>query len=204
MQLSELNGKNIRSGKYTRGVCVGVGISLKSKAVKYLLCSSRQKEENQESPSTDFAVNINTIEDISGDEIVLSRLRALSANNCAKICIGKPVYSEDGVYLGKIEDAYIHNFIATHIKTDKNITQSTLNLAACSDVVLLRKEQPYPIGQRVHAPSIFPFLKDDDVLITKQILRVAAENRAIIRLTLSLPPFQMQSLDFMPKKRKWF
>ena len=41
MQLSQLIDKNICAGKNTRGICVGVGLSLKSKAVKYLLCSSQ-------------------------------------------------------------------------------------------------------------------------------------------------------------------
>ena len=205
MQLSELTGKTIRSGKYTRGVCTGIGISLKSKAIKFLLCSPHQNEEiDQAYKNTDFAVNINAIEDISNDEITLSRLRALSARNCAILQIGKPVYSEDGSYLGKITDVYIQNLIATHLKTDKENTLSTLTIAACSDVILLRKALPYPIGQSLSSPTSFSFLEKSDVMITKQTLRTAAENHALVRLTLSLPPFQIEALDNTAKKRKWF
>ena len=51
---------------------------------------------------------------------------------------------------------------------------------------------------------IFPFLDNNDVVVTKPVLRTAAENCALIRLTLSLPPFQFETFDFHTKKRKWF
>ena len=109
MYLSQLTGKNIRVGKNLRGVCVGVGISLKSKTVKYLLCSSQATScENNLSEKAnnhaDFAVSVIAIENISDDEISLSALRAVFPKNCAKIFIGKPIYSDEGVYLGKVAD----------------------------------------------------------------------------------------------------
>ena len=210
MQLSELSGKTVRSGKYTRGVCTGVGISLKSRAVKYLLCSSLPRQINNEemdgitNENTDFAVSIASVEDISNDEISLSRLRAVIPKNCAKIHIGKPVFSDEGAYLGNVADLHLQNFIATHLQTDKNITHSALSLAACSDVIILRKEQPFPYGQRIPAPLVSHFFDKNDVVVTKSVLQTALQNGMLIRLTLSLSPFQLETVPFLPKKRKWF
>jgi hypothetical protein len=204
MQLSELTGKTLRVGKAVRGVCVGVGISLKSRTAKYLLCSSQQPQQENISGNGDFAVSIASVEDITDEEISLPRLRSVFPKNCAKLFIGKPIFSEEGVYLGKIEDVHLQNMIVTQLTTNKNATYSALSLAACSDVVILRKELPFPIGQRIPAPLISAFLDKNDVVVTKAILREAAQNGNLVRLTLSLPPFQMNDLFPKQKKRRFF
>ena len=196
MQLSQLIQKNIRVGKNAKGVCVGVGISIKSKAVKYLLCCSTPSLNTPISASekADFAVSVSAIESISHDEIVLSNLRAVFPKNCAKISPGKPIYSEDGVYLGKIADLEIHNFQAIKLWSDCNFAYSPMAISACSDVVILRKEQAFPLGERIPAPLLFPFLKKNESVITKSVLRSAIQNGQLLRLTLSLPPFHFQSI----------
>ena len=196
MQLSQLIQKNIRVGKNTKGVCVGVGLSVKSKAVKYLLCCSNPSLNFPVSASekADFAVSISSIESISQEEIALSNLRAVFPKNCAKISLGKPIYSEDGVYLGKIADLEMHNFQAIKLFSDENFTYSPMTISACSDVVILRKEQAFPLGERIPAPLLFPFLKKNESVITKPILRSAIQNGQLINLTLSLPPFHFQAI----------
>jgi sporulation protein YlmC with PRC-barrel domain len=196
MQLSQLIQKNIRVGKNAKGMCVGVGISIKSKAVKYLLCCSNPSQNTPVSASekADFAISVSAIERISHDEIVLSNLRAVFPKNCAKISLGKAIYSEDGVYLGKIADLEMHNFQAIKLWSDCNFPYSPMTISACSDVVILRKEQAFPLGERIPAPILFPFLKKNESVVTKSILRSAIQNGQLLRLTLSLPPFQFQSI----------
>jgi len=198
MQLSQLTEKKVRVGKAVKGTCVGVGISLKSRAVKYLLCSSRNLTSNtpteQVGENADFAVGINSVERISEDEISLSHLRAVFPNNCAKICIGKPIYSDEGIYLGKVVDMEMKDFFALRLLTDRKNTYSALGLAACSDVIILRKEQPFPLGQRVPAPLVFDFLKKNERVVTRSVLRSAIQSGNMLKLTLSLPPFSFESI----------
>ena len=133
MLLSQITNKPIRSGKTQRGVCVGVGISLKSRAVKYLLCSSfspsllyPSPHEEKNAPyaplEEDFSIGVQAIENLDGEEITLSRLRAQNPKNNGKLFIGKPIYTDEGVFLGRLADAHLQNFIITELKTDKNIT----------------------------------------------------------------------------------
>ena len=207
MQLSELTGKTVSSGKNVRGVCVGVGISLKSKSAKYLLCSSlttRQDNNDNIGKQSDFAVSITAVEDISDESISLSRLRAVFPKNCVKLSIGKPVFSEEGAYLGKIADVHLQNLIVTQLLTNRNTLHSAMAISACTDIIILRKEQPFPIGKRIPAPFIFDFLEENDVIITKTILRKAAEKGNLIRLTLSLSPFQIEDIIPPQKKRRFF
>lgn len=196
MQLSQLTEKKVRVGKAVKGTCVGVGISLKSRAVKYLLCSSRNLTSNtpteQVGENADFAVGINSVERISEDEISLSHLRAVFPKNCAKICIGKPIYSDEGIYLGKVVDMEMKDFFALRLLTDRKNTYSALGLAACSDVIILRKEQPFPLGQRVPAPLVFDFLKKNERVVTRSVLRSAIQSGNMLKLTLSLPPFSFE------------
>ena len=193
MKLSDLNEKSIYVNKTFRGVCRGVGLSLKSHAVKYLLCASSSTQN-----STDFSVGINSVNEI-GETISLSRLRPAYPKGCAKIAIGLPVYSFEGGYLGEVIDLDIRDFIATRLTTDRGESFPITSVFACCDAVILRKEQPYPLGQRIPAP-ILPLVTDkSEGVVTKPILRAALAKGALVRFTLALPPFQ---LDITEQKRK--
>ena len=195
MKLSQLNEKNVYAGKILRGVCRGVALSLKSQAVKYLLCASTLTQSN-----TDFSVGISAVTEV-GESILLSRLRPAYPRNCAKISIGLPVYSFEGGYLGLVEDLEMRDFIATRLFTDRGDVFPITNVFACSDAVILRKEQPYPLGQRIPAP-LLPIVTDkSEALVTKPVLRTAISKCALIKLTLSLPPF---NLEAEPPRRRFF
>ncbi len=188
MKLSNLYEKNVYAGKTLRGVCRGVAISLNSQAVKYLLCASSPTQT-----STDFAVSAASVTEI-GQDILLSRLRPSYPKNCAKISIGLPVYSFEGGHLGSVTDLEIRDFIATQLYTDRGDVFPITSVFACSDAVILRKEQPYPIGQRIPA-SMLPIVTDKtEGVVTKPLLRAAIAKGALIKLTLSLPPFALESL----------
>lgn len=184
MKLSELTGKHVFVGNNFKGVCLGVGISLKNCAVKYLLCCSAKAYISLHAHA-DFAVNVSAIEEV-GAQIRLSRLRPVHPKNCAKIFGGLPVFSFEGAFLGKLHDLEIQDFTATRLYTDRNKSFPALCIAACTDALLLRKEQPYPLGQRIPAPLVLPI---NEPVVTKSVLRTASENGKLIRLTLSLPPF---------------
>ncbi len=186
MKLSDLTEKNIYTNKNFQGVCRGVGLSLKSQAVRYLLCASAPTQT-----STDFSVGINAVADIR-DCILLSRLRPASPKGCAKIAIGLPVYSFEGGFLGRVTDLDLTDFTATTLYTDRGERFPVTSIFACSDAVILRKEQPYPLGQRIPAPLLSLVTEKNDGVVTKPILRTAIEKSALVKLTLALPPFQFE------------
>ncbi len=184
MFLSELTDKIILSGKTPKGVCLGVGVSLKNFTVKYLLCAS-----SPTSTVPDFAISVAAVESVD-ENVRISKLRPLIPKNCARIFLGKPVYAFDGIYLGKVVDLALQNFTATHLFTDQNIRYPMSAVTACFDAVLLKREEPYPIGQRIPAPLLYVANEKNAALVTKPVLRSAMQKGALIRLTLSLPPFQ--------------
>ena len=195
MKLSDLYAKNIYVGKTLRGACRGVALSLKSHAVKYLLCASASTQS-----SPDFAVNTSAIQEIK-DSISLLRLRPVYPKSCAKLTLGAPVYSFEGGYLGELEDLEMQDFVATKLLTTQGEIFPITSVYACSDAIILRKEPPYPIGQRIPAP-ILPLLTDKpEAVVTKPILRTAIQRRALIKLTLSLPPFNLSQNDV---RRRFF
>ena len=186
MKLTDLQNKNIYVGKTLRGSCRGVALSLKSHAVKYLLGASTPTQT-----SPDFSVGVSSILEIEED-IHLSRLRPSYPKNCAKISIGLPVYSFEGGFLGTVADLECKDFIATHVITHDEERFPITSVVACSDAVILRKEPPYPLGQRIPAPLLSLFTDKSDGLVTKPILHTAIEKKALIKLTLALPPFYVE------------
>ena len=185
MKLSDLSEKSIYTNKNFQGVCRGVGLSLKSQAVRYLLCASSPTQT-----ATDFSVGVNTVTEVN-ERIFLSRLRPASPKGCAKIAIGLPVYSFEGGFLGTVTDLDLYDFTATTLYTDRGESFPVTAILACADAVILRKEQPYPLGQRIPAP-VLPLVTDkNDGVVTKQILRAAIEKGALAKFTLALPPFQL-------------
>ena len=184
MKLSDLCEKSIYTNKTFQGVCKGVGLSLKSHAVRYLLCASSPTQKN-----TDFSVGVNAVAEVN-ERISLSRLRPASPKGCAKVAIGLPVYSFEGGLLGRVADLDLFDFTATTLYTDHGETFPVTSIFACSDAVILRKEQPFPLGQRIPAPLLSLVTDKNDGVVTKQILRTAMKKGALVKLTLSLPPFQ--------------
>ncbi len=183
MFLTDLAHKEILSGKVPKGVCRGVGISLKSHAVKYLLCASGSSD-------TDFSVSASAVEGV-GEYVVLSKLRPLFPKNCARVFIGRPVYAFDGAYLGTVADLEIKNFVATNLFTDQGSVYPVSAITACGDAVILKREQPFPLGQRIPAPFLPLLTEKKDSVITKPVLRTAIRKGKLVRLTLSLPPFRL-------------
>ena len=184
MFLSQLVHKEIFVGKTPKGVCQGVGISLKTQAVKYLLCSSTPSSRAR------FAVPTSAVEQV-GEEISLFRLRPVFPKNCACLFLKLPIYGFDGGFLGEVGDLEMKDFIATRLITKDGEEYPVNGITACADAVLLKKEQPFPIGQRIPAPMLSRLTDKTDGLVTKPLLRTAIQKNTLIKLTLSLPPYSI-------------
>ncbi|MBQ7924398.1 MAG: hypothetical protein IJ329_03735 [Clostridia bacterium] len=180
MFLSQLIGKTLIFDKTPRGVCLGAGVSLKSKMIKYLFCSSDTTVSATN--NADFVLPIGSLASFSEDALFLARLRPVLPKPCGKLYIGLPVYNAEGASFGFLSDVELQNYVAIRLFTDKNIRLPFSSIAALADAVILRKPQPYPLGQ--------PIPDDSESLVTKQVLRNAVQNQTLIKLTLSLPPFQ--------------
>ena len=186
MFLSQLIGKQITSGKSIKGVCKGVGISLKNYAIKYLLCASSTSQNS----SSDFAVNFGSVSHVENC-IILPSLRTVAPKNCIKLFLGLPVFSCDGNFVGNLQDVEVINGVFTRFFVNEN-TYPITAIAACGDAIILKKEQPYPLGQRISAPCLCHIF-DKNPIVTKPVLRTAIANGKLIKLTLSLSPFFMQT-----------
>ncbi|MBQ8295989.1 MAG: hypothetical protein IJX87_06115 [Clostridia bacterium] len=208
MLLSELIGKNLCAGKggkdgktkTVRGVCRGIGVSSKNFSVKYLLCA---EQKGNAGCAADFSVNLSAVETI-GEEIYLFRLRPVYPKNCIKFFLGQPIYSVEGSFLGHVADVELQNMVATKLYTDRDTAHSVLCVAACHDAVILRKEQPFPIGQRIPAPVVLKIFDKNEAVVTKPILRGAMQRGMLVRLTLSLPPFDCGFVEFQKPKHRFF
>ena len=185
MKLTDLAEKRLLVNKSFRGVCKGVGLSLKSHAVKYLLCASSTTQNN-----ADFSVGVSSVCEIS-DAIHLSRLRPVYPKTCAKLAVGLPVYSFEGGFLGSVAEVDIKNFVATRVYTNQGEAFPITSIIACSDAVILRKEQAYPLGQRIPAPVLPLVSEKPEAVVTRAVLRSAIEKGSLVKLTLSLPPFNV-------------
>ena len=152
MLLSEIVGKNVYSGKAVRGICRGVCLSLKSRAVKYLLCS-REPAQND---YTEFSVGVNCIDTVA-ENVFLKRLRPAVPKNCVRFFTGRPIYSEEGLYLGITADLVMEEFTATKLIADTGKTYSAAAIAALGDAVILRKEPVFPLGARGYSRKTDPY-----------------------------------------------
>ena len=160
-----------------RGTCLGVGVSKKNFAIKYLLCS------HGDNARPDFALPISALHSIGIHALTLSRIRPAIPKNVFKILPHKPVYSQDGVYLGVLQDVEFKNGVATKLIVKPDLQISFSCVQAVADAILLRKSLNYPLGQRI--PS------NNQTLVTKTLLKRAIEQKGLIHLTLSLQPFSM-------------
>ncbi len=190
MFLSSLLNKPIFVGTTKRGICIGVAVSLKTYAVKYLLCSANSSQYTR-NVYADFSVNVSAIRTVSEDGILLTRIRAVHPKNCAKIFPTLPVYSENGAFYGFIRDAEIEKLVILRLITDQGISLPIHSVCAVGDAVILKKTPPYPIGQRIPAPVALDIFTKNEPLVTRTALRNAIEKGSLIRLTLSLAPFTL-------------
>ena len=186
MLLSNLIEKTILVSSAPHGICMGVGVSLKNFTVKYLLCASSQSRKQ-----ADFCVNFSALDD-AGESITLKTLRPVFPRSCARFSPHLPIFSADGSFVGRLSDLEILDDVAIRFFTEDGRIFPLSSVLACTDAVILKKEQPFPIGQRIPAPVISTICNKKEGLVTKPLLRIAKEKSCLIKLTLSLAPFNVQ------------
>lgn len=183
MFLSQIIGKPVRKQNVTYGKATDICVSLKSRALRYLICVSNRDVR------AEFAVGFSSVLELD-DEIVLSRLKPLLPQNCVKLTLNRPVYDDSGKYLGFLKDAEIENGYLLALYASDGKKYAATRILAVSDAIILRKNQPYPLGQRIPAPCVSPLTDTEKSgLVTRSVLKTAIQNRSLIRFTLSLPPF---------------
>lgn len=190
MLLSELVGKPVFSSKKIRGVCRGVGLSVKSRAVRYLVCSAPSPSDY-----TEFFLPVVSVTDCNEEGIFVKKFRSVAPQNCAKFFCGRPVYADTGAYLGITADLEMQDFCALRFFTDSGKSYSAMAIAALLDAVIVKKTPVFPLGQPV--PRAFSFLRNvkKTPTVTKSTLKSAIEEGVLIQLTLQLPLFRKSALS---------
>lgn len=181
MFLSEMVGKRIYSAGKIRGICRGVGVTVKSRSVKYLLCADTENER-------ELFLPIGSVEQISNDGIRLKSFRPAAPRSVARFFCGRPVYADTGEYLGITADLEMVNFYAVSLVTDAGKVYSALSIAALSDAVILKKRPAFPLGERI-PDGYGEKTAQKDPVVTKSTLKKAIDDGALISFTLSLPLF---------------
>ena len=176
MLLSSLIRKTIIFDKTPRGTCIAIGIAPKTKRMKYLFCTPI--ESGQNAPSY-FALPLTALSSISEHSLILSRIRPVLPQNYLQLTLGMPIYSESGKHLGTLINVKFDQSVAIALQTESGWLNFT-RVLAIGDAIILRKEQPYPIGQPVQ-----------ENFVTKRTLKRAVKEQSLIKLTLSLPPFSL-------------
>ena len=185
MLLSNLIGMPVFVGEKQRGTLQGVFLSTKSKCVKYLLCAIEQKNTQ-----TTLAVSVCALERVN-DGIHLKRIRSILPKNAALFKCGCPVYTENGTYVGCACDLHLHELTATELVTESAVFPTT-SIAAIGDAVLVKTDEPYPIGQRIPAPILSTFSTSEQcLLVTRPLLKSVIKKGRLIAFTLSLAPFSL-------------
>lgn len=196
MFLSDFFQKSLYAGKNLRGTCLGIGLSPKNYEVKYLLCSSNGQGISKS--TVDFTINASSVLSIE-EVITLSVLRPVYPQNCIKLTVGMPIYSNNGLLLGSLADVEIQNQSAIRLISDSGERFPVLMAVASSDALLLKKEPLFPLGQRIDKPD-----QENDEnkskIVTKSVLKNAIKKGRLIRFTLSLPPFYLNGTLDSSKK----
>lgn len=192
MYVSTLVGKRVFSRSAERGVCVGVGVSLKTFVVKYLFYQPLHERAN-----VLFALPFARVCAADGLCLQADGVRALSPKGCAPFRLRLPVFTAEGVAVGQVADLSITEgqdgeYRAEFMVLDGGKTIAADEIAVYADAVLLKKSRPYPLGQRIPAPILSLFSDKNQPFVSKAALRRAVERNDLIKFTLSLPPFHAQ------------
>lgn len=180
MLLSQLVGKELFYKGDCKGICLGVGVSKKNYAVKYLLCASKRATTPQR---VDFVVNCSCLSDVFSGGLHLSALRPVYPKNAFFLLGNLPVYTLDGINLGRVIDGVIENGVLTSVEINEK-RYSARCISACADAVILKSPAPYPIGATLPSGNGF---------VTKSTLKNAVKTGNLIKLTLSLSPFELKT-----------
>ena len=170
-----------------RGYCVGFGVSLKTFTIKYLLCAFDNTTLQPE-----FSLKFSTATRIEQDKIHIHNLRPVLPKSCVKIFLNTPIYTQTGVFCGNLNKIETDSDTSVRLFTEK-CDFSISEVYACADAIIIKKPQPYPLGQRIPARAPQNVLQTNTGLVTKPVLRSAIQTQSLIKFTLSLAPFSVEN-----------
>ena len=153
--------------------------------------------QSQGTLRADFSVNASSVLRVDEQAILLSRIRATLPKNCVKLFQSLPIYTDNGQFCGELCDGELNDFQLLHLTSNQGLSFPVNTLSAVSDAVILKKNPPYPIGQRIPAPVALDIYAKNEPLVTRSALRFAIEKKSLIKLTLSLPPFHDENAKFV-------
>lgn len=166
MFLHELEGKNIHTAKKLHGICKGVAVRIKSQKIHYLYCENAEKQS--------FFLPVSTIKSVEEEGIMLKKMQPAPLN-LPILSTQKPVYLQEGIFLGRVQDVRIDNWKITQIILEDK-SYSSLCITALSDALLLKKAPPFPLG----------CVTKEGEIITRTLLKQAVKEGRLISLTTSL------------------
>ena len=157
-----------------RGICLGVYTVKKTGKIKYLFCSIDDDKT--------VVLPVNAIDFLANNGIYLKNLRSAVPNQCARLTPFLPVYSALGKYMGRLNGIESKNLTVTKLLVGEN-KYPALSVVAVSDALIL-EQLNYPVGA---------WSKTEDGNVTKKLLKDKIRQGELIRFTLSLAPFQLES-----------
>ena len=167
--------KRKKKDEYTyekRGVCLGVYVSKKTGAIRYITCLIDDEK------SVDIPVGqIERFNENNG-EIYLKNLRTAIPNQCVRITPFLPVYSVEGKYLGRLDGILANGFTVTKLIVGKT-KYPVASLESSLDVAIL-KGIAYPLGE---------WSEKEKINVSRKLLKEKIGQGKLIEFTLSLPPF---------------
>ena len=184
MLLSELIDKRIIVSNVPRGTCIGVGISKKDGKIKYLCCTETNNKQAR------FFIPISCLSLIENEALHLQNRRAVFPNKCVYLRNGLNVYTTQGEFLGVLQNAHWKNDVLTALTID-NKRIPFCAVSAIGDIVLIQNTQRFPLGQPI--PDHYKTENTTPIYaVTKTLLKNAIQEQSLIRLTLSLSPFNVR------------
>lgn len=184
MLLSSILGKKLYENGKDRGVCDGVFLSTKSRAIKYLSCRAA------DNLATPFCLSFSHVDYVT-DVVRLKKFCIALPDKCEKFVLNLPVYDDNGIFLGNALDMEIEGQTAIYLLLSGNKRIPATLISSCHDAVILKKSPLFPLSQRIPAQSI-SFLGEQynqEKFVTKKTLQSASKKGNLIKFTLSLPPF---------------
>ena len=184
MLLSSILGKTLYENGKERGVCDGVFLSSKSRAIKYLSCRAA------DNLATPFCLSFSHVDYVT-DVVRLKRFCIAMPDKCEKFVLGLPVYDENGIFLGNALDMEIEGQSAVYLLLNGGKRIPASLISSCHDAVILKKAPAFPLAQRIpaHSLSLLDENCGKEKFVTKKTLQSATKKGNLIKFTLSLSPF---------------
>lgn len=175
----QILGKNIYVNDEVKGLVTGVYLSKKYPFIKQLSCRLLTGEE--------FCISaLGVVLDNKG--VRFDKLRASIPGDYIKLTKGAPIYDEKGVFLDALQNVEIKDGLLLSFVGQKEKRYPYSAAKAVCDAVILGKKPLFPLGEPLPAPLK---QKNSSPFVKKSTLISALKKGELIKLTLSLSPFDL-------------